>query len=83
MAQMNISIPEKLKAYVESRVADGTYASASDYLRDLLRQDQRHQEAIRNLQAEIDKGRASGMSPRSLSQIIEDTRRELTARDAA
>lgn len=41
MAQMNISIPDKLKAWVEQRVADGTYASISDYVRDLLRADQR------------------------------------------
>lgn len=83
MAQMNISIPEKLKAYVESRVADGDYASSSDYLRDLVRQDQRYQESVRELQAEIEKGRASGISDRDLSQIIEEARQKYAPRNAA
>jgi antitoxin ParD1/3/4 len=83
MAQMNISIPEKLKAFVESRVADGSYASSSDYLRDLVRQDQRREEAVRHLQAEIDKGRTSGISERNLSQIIEEGRKKLAPRNAA
>jgi antitoxin ParD1/3/4 len=83
MAQMNISIPDKLKAYVEARVADGTYASSSDYLRDLVRQDQRRIEAVQHLQTEIDRGRASGISDRGLGQIIEDTRRKHAKRDAA
>jgi antitoxin ParD1/3/4 len=83
MAQMNISIPEKLKAFVESRVADGSYASSSDYLRDLVRQDQRREEAVRHLQAEIDQGRTSGISERNLSQIIEEGRKKLAPRNAA
>jgi antitoxin ParD1/3/4 len=64
MAQMNISIPENLKAFVESRVADGDYASSSDYLHDLVRQDQREREALAQLQADIDLGRTSGTSGR-------------------
>lgn len=83
MAQMNISIPDQLKAWVESRVADGSYASSSDYLRDLVRQDQREQTMSAKLQAEIDRGRASGISERSLSQIIEETRAKRQARAAA
>ena len=62
MAQMNISIPDKLKAWVESRVADGSYASSSDYLRDLVRQDQRERNRLDWLRAEIQSGRNSGIS---------------------
>ncbi|MBB5685321.1 ribbon-helix-helix domain-containing protein [Sphingobium boeckii] len=40
MAQMNISIPEGLKAWAEQRVAEGRYASTSDYVRDLIRRDE-------------------------------------------
>ena len=82
MAQMNISIPDKLKAYVESRVADGSYASSSDYLCDLVRQDQRRLRAIEQLQAEIDRGRDSGIGGRNLNQIIEETRAKRSARAA-
>lgn len=62
MAQMNISIPDKLKAWVESRVADGTFASSSDYLRDLVRRDQRAEAALENLRMEILAGIESGVS---------------------
>ena len=83
MAQMNISIPEKLKSWVELRVSDGSYASSSDYLRDLVRQDQREQAMIAKFQAEIERGRVSGISERNLSQIVEETRIKRQARAAA
>lgn len=74
MAQMNISIPEKLKAWVESRVAEGSFASSSDYLRDLVRQDQRERQRLDWLRAEIQAGRDSGISDRSLQDIVADAR---------
>ena len=80
MAQMNISIPDKLKAWVESRVADGSYASSSDYLRDLVRQDQRELAQLERLRAEIQAGRDSGVSDRSLQDIVAEARAKYEAR---
>ena len=80
MAQMNISIPDKLKAWVESRVADGSYASSSDYLRDLVRQDQRERRRLEWLRAEIQAGRDSGISDRSLQDIVAEARAKHEAR---
>lgn len=40
MASMNISLPDPLRDYVQQRVDSGHYASASDYVRDLIRRDQ-------------------------------------------
>ena len=37
---MNVSLPETLRAWVEARVKTGSYANASDYVRDLIRHDQ-------------------------------------------
>ena len=79
MAQMNISIPDKLKAWVESRVADGSYASSSDYLRDLVRQDQRERVRLEWLRAEIQAGRDSGISDRSLQDIVAEARAKYEA----
>jgi antitoxin ParD1/3/4 len=70
MAQMNISLPDKLKSWAEARVADGRYSSTSDYVRDLMRRDQEREEAKARLQAAIDAGRASPPSSRSLEEII-------------
>ena len=74
MAQMNISIPDKLKAWVESRVADGSYASSSDYLRDLVRQDQREREALKRLRADIQAGFDSPETDVSVSDLIAELR---------
>lgn len=58
MATMNVSLPQKMKDWVEAQTAEGKYANASDYVRDLVRRDQLRAEGIAKLQAEIDKGRA-------------------------
>ena len=39
MATLNISMPDQMREYIESRVKMGEYQSASDYLRDLIRHD--------------------------------------------
>ena len=70
MAQMNVPIPEALKGWAESRVAEGRYSSTSDYVRDLVRRDQEREEARRRLQAAIDEGRASGVSKRGIADVI-------------
>ena len=40
MSQLNVSIPPALKSWIDHRVAEGRYSSASDYVRDLVRRDQ-------------------------------------------
>ena len=70
MAQMNVSIPDKLKGWAEQRVAEGRYSSTSDYIRDLVRRDQENEEQIRRLQAAIDEGRASPETDTTIDDII-------------
>jgi antitoxin ParD1/3/4 len=41
MDSMNISLPEPLRRFVEGRVASGRYSSASEYVRELIREDER------------------------------------------
>jgi len=81
MAQMNISLPDALKAWAEQRVAEGRYSSTSDYVRDLMRRDQDEAEKLAWLQAEIDKGLASGLDPRPVSQIFADVRARFDKKD--
>ena len=71
MVQMNVSIPDGLKSWAEARVAEGRYASTSDYVRDLMRRDQEAEQARRRLQAAIDVGRASPTMPFD-ERMIED-----------
>jgi len=46
---MNISLPETLRDWVEQRVIAGGYGTVSEYMRELVRQDQKRQ-----TRAEID-----------------------------
>jgi antitoxin ParD1/3/4 len=39
MDSMNISLPAPLKAFVEGQLAEGHYSSASEYVRELIRND--------------------------------------------
>jgi len=75
MAQMNISLPDGLKSWIEARVAEGRYSSSSDYVRDLVRREQEAEEKRRDLRAAIEEGLASGISDRTIEDIIADRRK--------
>lgn len=55
MTTMNISLPDEMKAFVEAQMAQDGYASASEYLRALIREDQKRR-AKRELEAKILEG---------------------------
>ena len=40
MSTMNVSLPDKLKAFAEGQVDSGQYGSTSEYVRELIRRDQ-------------------------------------------
>lgn len=48
MSTMNISLPETMKAFVDSQVADRGYSTSSEYVRELIRkeQDRQHLRAL-------------------------------------
>ena len=60
MATMNVSLPNPMKDWVESRSHDGRFSNASDYVRHLIRKDQERQAAIAAFQEEIAAGLAGG-----------------------
>ena len=62
MATMNVSLPDKMKDWVEARLDGKEFSNTSDYVRHLIRMDQERQQAIAELQAEVDKGLASGIA---------------------
>ena len=41
MQSMNISLPDPMKEFVDGQVAKGRYSSASEYVRELIRADER------------------------------------------
>lgn len=75
MATMNVSLPDQMKAWVETQAESGRYGNASDYVRDLIRRDQERQASIARLQRAVDEGIASGISTRSMDEVLEEARR--------
>jgi antitoxin ParD1/3/4 len=41
MPNLNISLPDQLKQWVDGQIAEGRYSSAGDYVRALIRADER------------------------------------------
>jgi len=77
MANLNISMPPALEQWVDSRLAEGRYADAADYVRDLIRRDQEADEVDRQwVRERIAEGFASGV----IDAEPEDVLREIMAR---
>ena len=74
MATMNVSLPDAMRSWIDDQVSSGEYANASDYIRDLIRHDQREREALRL--ALIEGGR-SGESRLAVSDIVRDVKTTL------
>jgi len=70
MATMNVSLPEALKSVVEARVASGEYASASDYVRDLVRRDEAAKRKQAEFQRLVQEGVDSGVSRRRPNDVL-------------
>ncbi|WP_191090009.1 ribbon-helix-helix domain-containing protein [Nesterenkonia ebinurensis] len=49
MATMNVSLPDELKEFVDSRVSEDHYSSSSEYIRELLRAEWAKQRLRREL----------------------------------
>ena len=48
MSTMNISLPDRLKAFVDEQVNQRSYGTSSEYVRELIRRDQDRMQ-LRNL----------------------------------
>lgn len=72
MTTMNISVPDEMKAFVEAQMTQEGFASASEYLRALIRDAQKRQ-AKRELEAKfreaMESGPATPMTPDDWQQL--------------
>ena len=79
MATMNISLPKKMKDWVEKRASEGSYANSSDYVRDLIREDEERQKAYDEIMQAAEEGLAGGFSERTPQEIVDATLAEIDA----
>ena len=76
---MNIALPETMVQFVEEQVVAGDYGSASEYIRDLVRADQkRHAKA--QLEQVLLRAMGSGDANDLTPEMIEDARDQLRGR---
>lgn len=61
MQSMNISLPDPLKQFVDGQIAQGRYSSASEYIRELIRADEKRK-AEEQLEAKLLEGLSSSES---------------------
>ena len=76
MATMNVSLPDPMKEWVEAQTRTGRYSNPSDYVRDLIRRDQERADALAQLQHLVTQGIESGVSDRSMCDLLEIARQQ-------
>ena len=78
MTSMNVSLPEALRHFVDERTA-GRFGSASEYVRELIREDQKRA-SEEQLEALLIQGLESGAPIEVSPEFWERKRQELLAR---
>lgn len=81
MTTMNISLPDSMRAFIEEKVAQGGYSTASEYIRQLVREDQKRA-AQERLEALLLEGIESGPSREMTPNDWEELRRRVWQRHA-
>ena len=61
MTTLNISLPDSMRTFIDEQIAQGGYSTASEYIRDLIRQAQK-QAAQEKLDSLLIEGLESGKS---------------------
>jgi antitoxin ParD1/3/4 len=75
MQTMNISLPDQLKEFVDHQIGSGRYSTVSEYVRDLIREDEKRA-AQEKLEALLLEGIQSSQPTEMTRQDWEDIRRE-------
>ena len=78
---MNIALPQSLKDYVLEQVAGGGYSTASEYVRELIRADQKRK-AREKLEALLLEGLESGEPKEMTAEDWAELRRRVWQRHA-
>jgi antitoxin ParD1/3/4 len=82
MQSMNISLPDPLKQFVDGQIAEGRYSSASEYVRELIRADEKRkaEERLETLLLEGMNSAESGLSGEDWSDLRAAARAKVEAR---
>ncbi len=74
-----ITLTDQQDQWIKARIAAGGFTNDSEYIRDLIRRDQEQSTKYRTLEAAIREGIESGVSDRTVPDIMEDVEARLRA----
>ncbi|MES2046557.1 MAG: type II toxin-antitoxin system ParD family antitoxin [Pseudomonadota bacterium] len=77
MATMNISLPDRMKDWVEAQTETGRYSNVSDFVRDLIRREQVRADKIAHMQLLVDEARAGEPNDTTMADIRAQALREM------
>ena len=83
MQTMNISLPDQLKEFVDDQVGSGRYSSVSEYVRELIRDDEKRklQDKLEAMLMEgIQSGAPTDMTRQDWADIRSEALKQLEAR---
>lgn len=75
----SITLTEQQAQWIKFQLEKGDFTNESEYIRDLLRRDQSQHQKLLELKAAIDEGLNSGVSDRSVEDIMNDVEAKMRA----
>lgn len=75
----SITLTEQQDQWIKFQLEKGDFTNESEYIRDLLRRDQSQHQKLLELKAAIDEGLNSGVSDRSVEDIMNDVEAKMRA----
>ena len=69
MGKVSFSLDADQEAFVNERLSEGQYGDASDYFRELVRQDQEYARKLSELRQAIQEGIDSGVCEQTVEEI--------------
>ena len=82
---LNVSLPEQLRGFVDAQVSSGSYGSASEFIRELLRNEQRRlakDNLTAFIQAGLDSGDVKAWTPERFDSLRQSLRESSVAKKA-
>ncbi len=82
MTSMNITLPEPMRQFIEEQINSGSYSTASEYVRTLIREDQKRK-AQERLEALLLEGLDSGAPIEATPEFWQELRGRIDVRRKA
>ena len=77
---MNISLPDSMRVFVEDTLTDDGYGSASEYVRDLIRADQKRRNEKRLETLVLERLRSGDDESFTMADVRDEMRRRIDAK---